>query len=62
MSEQNLPSEVGIPRTEPSAGRTTVSGLFGNPNKGVFVQTANSAGTLSNFGFHLAVHCRPEDD
>jgi hypothetical protein len=43
-------------------GQISVSGLFGNPNKGVFVQTANSAGTLSNFGFHLAVHCRPEDD
>jgi hypothetical protein len=40
-------------------GQISVSGLFGNPNNGVFIQTANSAGTLSDFGFHLAVHCRP---
>jgi hypothetical protein len=39
-------------------GETTVVGRIGVPN-GVFVTTGNSAGTQTDLGFHLAVHCRP---
>jgi hypothetical protein len=42
-------------------GEITVVGRFNNAN-GVFLTTSNSAGTLADLGFHLAVHCRRSDD
>ena len=42
-------------------GEITVVGRAGAPN-GVFITTHDSAGGPSDRGFHLAVHCKKDDD
>ncbi|MDD7942405.1 hypothetical protein PHK61_28715 [Actinomycetospora lutea] len=49
-----LSGDVG---SSPS-GEITVVGRNGN-DRGVFLTTATSAGSPTDAGFHLAVHCRP---
>jgi hypothetical protein len=54
---------IGLPRNMCSSppGEITVAGRY-TTDRGVFVTTYSSVGTLEDRGFHLAVHCRPEED
>jgi hypothetical protein len=42
-------------------GEITVVGRAGN-DRGVFVTTHSSGGAFADLGFHLAVHCKGDDD
>lgn len=44
----------------PPSGEISVAGRFGNDNA-VFIVTYDSDGRPANRGFHLAVHCRPNN-
>jgi len=49
---------IGVPGNDsvPPPGEISVASRFGKP-RGVFVSTYNSAGVLTNKGFHLVVVC-----